>query len=92
MTVAEVDDAEARSLAFRVSRLMEFCRLRELQNQTGHQYHDWPLVILKELDLQGRVDRDAGRPREAGRGRTRKAPRDHVAQAVPSIVDPSGAT
>jgi hypothetical protein len=29
-------------VAFRVSRLMEFCTLRELQNQTGHAYHDWP--------------------------------------------------
>ena len=36
-------------VAFRVSRLMEFCTQRELQNQTGHSVHDWPLVILKEL-------------------------------------------
>ena len=36
-------------VAFRVSRLMEFCSLRELQNQTGHSYYDWLLVILKEL-------------------------------------------
>jgi DNA topoisomerase VI subunit B len=36
-------------VAFRVSRLMEFCTLRELQNQTGHSYDDWPLVVLKEL-------------------------------------------
>jgi hypothetical protein len=36
-------------VAFRVSRLMEFCSLRELQNQTGHQVWDWPLVVLKEL-------------------------------------------
>jgi hypothetical protein len=28
---------------------MEFCSLRELQNQTGHQVWDWPLVVLKEL-------------------------------------------
>lgn len=34
---------------FQVSRLMEFCSLRELQNQTGHQVWDWPLVVLKEL-------------------------------------------
>ena len=36
-------------VAFRVSRLMEFCTRRELQNQTGHSVDDWPLVILKEL-------------------------------------------
>jgi hypothetical protein len=31
-------------VAFRVSRLMEFCTRRELQNQTGHglmQCHSW---------------------------------------------------
>jgi DNA topoisomerase VI subunit B len=36
-------------VAFSVSRLMEFCTLKELQNQTGHSYSDWPLVVLKEL-------------------------------------------
>ena len=36
-------------VAFRVSRLMEFCTRRELQNQTGHSAHYWPLVVLKEL-------------------------------------------
>jgi DNA topoisomerase VI subunit B len=36
-------------VAFTVSRLMEFCTLRELQNQTGHSWHEWPLVVLKEL-------------------------------------------
>jgi DNA topoisomerase VI subunit B len=36
-------------VAFRVSRLMEFCTKRELQNQTGHSVNDWPLVVLKEL-------------------------------------------
>jgi hypothetical protein len=34
---------------FKVSRLMEFCTLRELQNQTGHSIWEWPLVVLKEL-------------------------------------------
>jgi hypothetical protein len=33
---------------FQVSRLMEFCSLRELQNQTGHNVWDWLLVVLKE--------------------------------------------
>jgi len=36
-------------VAFRVSRLMEFCSERELQNQTGHSTFDWPLVVAKEL-------------------------------------------
>jgi DNA topoisomerase VI subunit B len=36
-------------VAFKVSRLMEFCSERELQNQTGHSIRDWPLVVGKEL-------------------------------------------
>jgi hypothetical protein len=35
--------------AFSVSRLMEFCSERELQNQTGHSTHEWLLVVGKEL-------------------------------------------
>jgi hypothetical protein len=34
---------------FVVSRLMEFCSQRELQNQTGHWVSEWPLVVAKEL-------------------------------------------
>src|SRR5262245_32760384 len=34
---------------FKVSRLMEFCSERELQNQTGHALYDWPLVVGKEV-------------------------------------------
>ena len=41
--------AKLTRVAFRVSRLMEFCTRRELQNQTGHGVGDWPLVVLKEL-------------------------------------------
>src|SRR5262245_25282677 len=36
-------------VAFRVSRLMEFCSERELVNQTGHGTYDWLLMVLKEL-------------------------------------------
>jgi hypothetical protein len=36
-------------VAFRVSRLMEFCTKRELQNQTGHSADQWPSVTFKEL-------------------------------------------
>jgi DNA topoisomerase VI subunit B len=35
-------------VAFTVSRLMEFCSERELQNQTGHSVYEWALVIAKE--------------------------------------------
>jgi DNA topoisomerase VI subunit B len=28
---------------------MEFCTLRVLLNQTGHDVSEWPLVVLKEL-------------------------------------------
>jgi DNA topoisomerase VI subunit B len=35
-------------VAFKVSRLMEFCSERELQNQTGHSLYDWLLVVGKE--------------------------------------------
>jgi DNA topoisomerase VI subunit B len=34
---------------FAVSRLMEFCTQRELENQTGHSCEEWPLVVCKEL-------------------------------------------
>jgi DNA topoisomerase VI subunit B len=53
--VAEPDRVACRSeqkltrVAFSVSRLMEFCTKRELQNQTGHSVDDWPLVVGKEL-------------------------------------------
>jgi len=36
-------------VAFKVSRLMEFCSQRELQNQTGHAIYEWPTVVAKEL-------------------------------------------
>src|SRR5262245_60966649 len=36
-------------VAFRVSRLMEFCTEKELVNQTGHPAQEWPLVLVKEL-------------------------------------------
>jgi len=35
-------------VAFKVSRLTEFCSERELQNQTGHSVYDWPFVVAKE--------------------------------------------
>jgi DNA topoisomerase VI subunit B len=38
-----------KRVPFTVSRLMEFCTRRELVNQTGHDFQEWPLVVLKEL-------------------------------------------
>jgi DNA topoisomerase VI subunit B len=46
---AKKSEPKLTRVAFRVSRLMEFCTLRELQNQTGHPFYDWPCVVLKEL-------------------------------------------
>jgi hypothetical protein len=50
--VAKLEASSKQKLtrvAFRVSRLMEFCTKRPLQNQTGHAVDDWLLVVLKEL-------------------------------------------
>jgi Histidine kinase-, DNA gyrase B-, and HSP90-like ATPase len=42
-------EAKLTRVAFRVSRLMEFCSERELQNQTRHSVYEWPSVVAKEL-------------------------------------------
>jgi hypothetical protein len=42
-------ESKLTRVAFKVSRLMEFCSERELQNQTGHAFYDWPLVVGKEV-------------------------------------------
>jgi hypothetical protein len=42
-------ESKLTRVAFRVSRLMEFCSERELENQTGHAVYEWPLVVAKEL-------------------------------------------
>jgi DNA topoisomerase VI subunit B len=34
---------------FKTSRLLDFCSEKELTAQVGHDRHEWPLVILKEL-------------------------------------------
>jgi hypothetical protein len=47
--VAAKPEPKLTRVAFIVSRLMEFCSQRELQNQTGHSVSDWLLVIIKEL-------------------------------------------
>jgi DNA topoisomerase VI subunit B len=54
--VAKPEPAEPRRkhepkltrVTFRVSRLMEFCSIRELQNQTAHSVYGWPRVVAKE--------------------------------------------
>lgn len=38
----------ARS-TFKTSRLLDFCSIRELTKQIGHDAKDWPIVVLKEL-------------------------------------------
>jgi hypothetical protein len=48
-SAAKKPDPKLTRVAFRVSRLMEFCSERELQNQTGHSVYEWPLVVVKEL-------------------------------------------
>jgi len=47
----EVEAVSAPGLrtTFSTSRRLEFCSQKELTAQTGHEPHDWPLVILKEL-------------------------------------------
>ena len=47
--VAKRPEAKLTRVAFKVSRLMEFCTRRELENQTGHSISEWPLVVGKEL-------------------------------------------
>ena len=47
--VAKKPEPKLTRVAFKVSRLMEFCSERELQNQTGHSLYEWPLVVGKEL-------------------------------------------
>ena len=46
---AERREHKLTRVAFRVSRLMEFCTEKELVNQTGHPVQEWPLVLVKEL-------------------------------------------
>jgi DNA topoisomerase VI subunit B len=46
--VANKPEPKLTRVAFKVSRLMEFCSERELQNQTGHSIWEWPLVAIKE--------------------------------------------
>lgn len=47
--VAKSHEPKLSRVTFKVSRLMEFCSARELQNQTGHSVYEWPLVVAKEL-------------------------------------------
>ena len=41
--------AKLARTTFETSRLLDFCREKELTAQTGHDPDEWPLVILKEL-------------------------------------------
>src|SRR5215472_4609143 len=46
---AKKHEPKLTRVAFSVSRLMEFCSQRELQNQTGHSVFDWASIVAKEL-------------------------------------------
>src|SRR5262245_38558046 len=48
-TARKKSEPKLTRVAFKVSRLMEFCSERELQNQTGHSLYEWPLVVGKEV-------------------------------------------
>ncbi len=37
------------AVVFKTSRFAEFCSVKELTAQTGHDQSEWPLVALKEL-------------------------------------------
>jgi DNA topoisomerase VI subunit B len=41
--------ARLKRVAFRTSRLAEFCGAKELTAQTGHGPSEWLLVLAKEL-------------------------------------------
>jgi hypothetical protein len=45
---AAAEAPKLQRVPFTVSRLAEFCSRKELVNQTGHDVHEWPCVILKE--------------------------------------------
>src|ERR1700733_10824158 len=47
--VAKAPEPKLTRVAFKVSRMMEFCSARELQNRTGHSVYKWPLVVAKEV-------------------------------------------
>ncbi|MBV8890685.1 MAG: ATP-binding protein [Acidobacteria bacterium] len=49
MSASRPSPATIERVAFKTSRLAEFCSERELVAQTGHRSREWPLVILKEL-------------------------------------------
>ena len=75
-------------VAFKVSRLMEFCSERELQNQTGHSVYEWPLVVAKETDRQRARRLRGGRGRAGHHGRpssrTRSSSRTTPAGSTPT--------
>jgi hypothetical protein len=64
-------------VAFKTSRLAEFCGEKELAAQTGHSPEDWPLVIAKEGANRQRARRvrgsgDSARDHHRGVDRARR--------------------
>jgi DNA topoisomerase VI subunit B len=45
---ATTSSARLHRQTFRTSRLLEFCSVKELVAQTGHDTSEWPAVVLKE--------------------------------------------
>ena len=78
-------DPKLTRVAFAVSRLMEFCSVRELQNQTGHSVYDWPLVVLKELSTTRSTP--AKRPRSRPISRCRRTGQDHRSRTTRAGID-----
>ena len=81
-------------VAFAVSRLMEFCSKRELQNQTGHSVYDWPLVWPRNCSTtRSTPARRPKSPRHHGRSsnRTGSSIQDNAngidAATIESILD-----
>ena len=46
-------DTKLKRTAFHTNRLMDYCSVKELISQTGHDVKDWPLVVVKELTDNG---------------------------------------
>ena len=73
---------------FVTSRLLDFCSVKELQAQTGHDVAEWPLVIVKEL-VDNALDacEEAGVAPEITRPRRRRRDHDRRQRAGPAGGD-----
>ena len=65
---------------------MEFCSEKELVAQTGHQSHDWPRVITKELVDNGLDAARRPNSRRSLRSRSRPAKSGHGVTSRPTRI------